>query len=162
MILLAHMLLGAAIGAKINNIPLAIILAFLGHYFLDILPHVEYSIDNIRNKKWQKSFKDILKVFLDFCLALLVIFIFSKNQLIIYLCALISIMPDGLTIINSIFPRSKNGSLGGFIATLNKILAKHDEIHTKKIHFLKYKKISNFWRISTQVLTIIICIILLR
>lgn len=149
MISLAHMLLGAVIGSKINNTPLAIILAVLGHYFLDLFPHIEYSIDNISEKKWGKALPDILKVFIDFCSAILIILIFSKNQPIIYVCALAAMIPDGLTVLNSIFP--------------NKILTEHDKIHHEKIHYLtKQKKFPIFWRISTQVITVIICIILLK
>ncbi len=148
MILLVHMLFGAAIGASINNISLAIMLAFLGHYFLDFFPHIEYSINNIRDNNWKKSLSDFLKVFLDFSLGILTIFIFSNNQPLIYLGAFIALIPDGLTIISKLFP--------------NKILALHDKIHGGKIHYLtKQKKFPIFWRIYTQVLTLIISIILL-
>ena len=53
MILLVHLLFGAAVGSSVKNLPIAIILAFLGHYFLDLFPHIEYPIENIRKK--QKS-----------------------------------------------------------------------------------------------------------
>ena len=154
MILLVHMLFGAAIGSVIHNISLAIILAFLSHYFLDLFPHIEYlkstedSIKKIRNEKWQKYLPDVLKIILDLCLGALLISIFSKNQPIIYLYAFISLVPDGLTIVTLLFP--------------NKLLVKHHIFHTQKIHYLKYKKISNFWRILTQVLAIIVSIILLK
>ncbi|OGZ68562.1 MAG: hypothetical protein A3D44_01270 [Candidatus Staskawiczbacteria bacterium RIFCSPHIGHO2_02_FULL_42_22] len=147
MILLAHMLLGAVVGYQIENIPLAIVLAFLCHYFLDLFPHVEYSINNLHDKKWKKSLPDMAKVFLDFILGLGIIFLVSKNQPLIYIGALIAIVPDGLTLISYAFP--------------NKVMAAHDYIHTKKIHYFKYKKISNFWRILTQVISVSICILVL-
>ncbi len=148
MILLAHMLFGAAIGASISNPFLAIMLAFLGHYFLDAFPHIEYPINNIRNKNWKKAAPDILKVFIDFSLAVVIIFLFSKNQPIVYICAFIALIPDSLTIISDIFP--------------NKVLALHDHIHTQKIHYLtKQKKFPIFWKISTQVATVIISITVL-
>ena len=148
MILLAHMIFGAAIGSLVKNIPLAIILAFLGHYFLDLFPHIEYPIPNIKDKNWSKVIYDIPSVFLDFCLGLLLIFLFSKNQHIIYVCSFIAIVPDGFTIINSLFK--------------NKVLAWHQKIHGEKIHYFKYQKISIFWRVLTQILAIIISIILLK
>ena len=148
MILLVHLLFGAAIGSAVKNIPLAIILAFLSHYFLDLLPHIEYPIENITNKQWQKAAPDILKVILDFSLGILLIIIFSKNYPIIYVCAFFAILPDGLSFLES--------------ASKNKILREHNVFHHEKIHFLKYKKISNFWRISTQVATVLICIYFLR
>jgi len=148
MILLVHMVFGAAIGASIKNISLAIILAFLGHYFLDIFPHIEYSVDNIRNKNWRKSMPDALKVVLDFFTGILIISIFSNSQPVIYFCALVALIPDAFTVISSVLP--------------NKILSLHDEIHNKKVHYFKYKKIPKFWRITTQVIATIISIILLK
>ncbi len=148
MILLTHMIFGAAIGSKINSVPLAIVLAFLSHYFLDIFPHIEYPIPNIIENKWKESLPDFLKVALDFCLGLAIIFIFSKNQPVVYLYAFAAIIPDGLTMLNKLFK--------------NKILEFHNKIHTEKIHYLtKKKNFSNFWRISIQALAIFISIILL-
>ncbi len=149
MILLAHMLLGAAIGAKIHNPYLAILLALLGHYFLDLFPHIEYSIDNIKSKDWKKTLPDVIKVFIDFSLALLIIFLFSNNQPLVYVCALVAIIPDGFTLISSIMEHN--------------ILKLHDRIHTQHIHYLtKQKKFPVFWKISTQFVAIIICTLLLR
>jgi len=148
MILLAHMLLGAVVGYYTKNIYLAIMLALLCHYFLDLFPHIEYDIKNIKEKNWKKSLPDFLRVGLDFLLGLALIFAFSKNQPMIYVGAIVAIVPDGLTVLSSVAP--------------NKILSAHDWAHIKKIHFLKYKKISNVWRILTQVAATVICITLLR
>lgn len=148
MILLAHLLFGAAIGSAIKNMPAAIILATLSHYFLDFLPHVEYNIEIENGRQRREKLISVLKIALDFSLGILLIFIFSKNQPIIYLCALFAILPDGLTVLNN--------------HMLNKILASHNILHTKKIHFLKDKKISKFWRILTQVTIIVASILLLK
>ena len=148
MILLVHMLLGAAIGNLGINPVLAVILAFLSHYLLDFIPHIEYSIKNIKNKNWSKAHWEFIKVFIDFLSAIALILFFSKNQPIIYICALAAIIPDGLSILN-------------YILKL-KILNKHSYIHQEKIHFLKNKKISKFWRISSQILVVIVCLIFLK
>ncbi|OGZ70669.1 MAG: hypothetical protein A3F47_00215 [Candidatus Staskawiczbacteria bacterium RIFCSPHIGHO2_12_FULL_38_11] len=143
------MLFGAAIGALVQNALLAIILAFLGHYFLDVFPHIEYKIENIKNKIWKNSLPDFLKVFLDFCLGILIISLFSKNNLVIYICAFVAMVPDGLTLVSYAFP--------------NKISKAHDYMHTQKIHYLtKQKKFPIFWRITTQAIAIIISIALLK
>lgn len=148
MILLAHMLLGAVVGYYTQNVALAVVLAILCHYFLDIFPHIEYSINNITSSNWKKSLPDFLKVFLDFLLGLVLIFLFSSNQTMIYICAIVAIIPDGFTFIS--------------YATKNKWLAKHDYIHGEIIHHLtKQKKFPLFWRIFTQVASVIICIWLL-
>ncbi|MCX6718158.1 MAG: hypothetical protein NTY81_00945 [Candidatus Staskawiczbacteria bacterium] len=156
MILLVHLLFGTAIGSAVNNVWLAIILAFISHYLLDLLPHIEYNIQNIEQKQWHKALPDILRVILDFCLGILLIFILSKNNPIIYICAFFALLPDGLTVFNTLFP--------------NKILEPLQKFHIEKIHFLKenpstssgQEKISTFWRISTQVVVIIISIVLFR
>jgi hypothetical protein len=154
MILFVHLLFGAAIGSAVKSIPLAIVLAFLSHYFWDLFPHVEYDIENINKKQWRSKLSVILKITLDFCLGILFILIFSNptlpagRQAVIYICALFAILPDGLTVLSYLLP--------------DKILVSHNIFHQKKIHFLKYKKISNFWRIFSQIAAIMISIVLLK
>jgi hypothetical protein len=164
MILLVHMLFGVAIASLVKNPYLAILLAFLSHYFLDFFPHVEYPINNLKNlknllslKKRDRAFlvmntKKILPEFLsvvfDFLLGLFFVFILTNKSLIIFLCAIVSIVPDGLSVVSVFFP--------------NKILKMHDTFHRKKAHFLKHMPISNFWRILSQILTGVISIIILR
>ena len=148
MILLVHLLLGALIGKEVNNPYLAIPLAFLSHYFLDLLPHIEYPIENITKKQWSKSFPDFIKVFLDIFLGLLLIFLFSKNHPIIYVCAFFAILPDGIAFL-SYFIKSN-------------FVKKHTFFHSEKIHFLKNKKISIFWRVASQVIVTVICVIVLK
>lgn len=148
MILFVHLLFGAAIGSLIKNPILAIILAFLGHYLLDLIPHIEYPIKNIENKRWKKSLHDFVKVLFDVLGGLVLIFIFSKNYPIIYVCAFFGILPDGLSLLGSAFP--------------SKISQMHEKFHWDMIHFLKDKKISNVWRILSQVIVIIISIYCLK
>lgn len=156
MILLAHMLFGAAIGALVKNIPLAIAVALLSHYFLDLFPHVEYlksteeSIKKIKGKHWKNYLPDMLKTLLDLALGVFAIFLFSSNHaVILYICAIVAIIPDGMTVVTLLFP--------------NKILQIHHQMHTQKIHYLtKRKKFPLFWRISTQVIAIAISIMILQ
>ncbi|MGA2418153.1 MAG: hypothetical protein ABSF55_02860 [Candidatus Staskawiczbacteria bacterium] len=154
MILLVHLLLGALIGKEINNPILAIILAFLSHYLLDFLPHTEYDIENITKRQWRKAVSQIIKALLDFCSGIMLIFLFSNpalpagRQAIIYVCAFFAILPDGLSFLSSF--------------SKNKILQKHLELHHEKIHFLRNKKISKFWRVFSQVAVAVICIYFLK
>ncbi|MEK7658407.1 MAG: hypothetical protein AAB352_00900 [Patescibacteria group bacterium] len=147
MILIAHLLLGAVIASKIKYIPLSITLSFLSHYILDAIPHIEYPIENIKNRQWLKAFPDFLRVFLDFSLGILLILIFSNSQPIIFIVAFFAVLPDILNILNMIFR--------------NRLLQIHSNFHEKN-HFLKHKKISNLWRISSQIIIIIISVILLK
>ena len=148
MILLVHLLFGAAIGSVVKNIPLAVLLAFLSHYLLDLLPHIEYPIENSKKRQWLPDFPTFLRISLDFFSGILLIFFFSKNQPIIYVCALVAIIPDGFTVLGHIFP--------------NKVSRFHSYLHTDKIHFLKYKKIPNFWRVASQLAVAVISVIILK
>jgi len=147
MILIPHMLLGAAIASKIEYAPFAIILAFLSHYLLDVFPHIEYPIKNIQNKQWLKSLPDFLRVAFDFFAGLLIIYFFSGWQIIIFVGALFAVLPDAFNLINMAFP--------------NNFLKNHSNFH-EKIHFLKNKKISVFWRIASQVLVVAISVAILK
>lgn len=155
MILLVHMLFGATTGSVITSLPLAIILALLGHYFLDLFPHIEYldsvenSIESLKSDTWSKKIKNMAKVWLDFCLGILLILLLSKNEPAIYICAFVAIIPDGLTVIHALFP--------------NNILEAHHAMHGGRIHYLtKQKNFHTFWKILTQVVVVLISAILLK
>ena len=148
MILLVHLLFGAAIGSVVKSIPSAIILAFLSHYLLDLIPHVEYDIESITKKQWHKKIPAFAKIALDLLSGILLIFLFSRNQPILYACAFFAILPDGFTVLNILFP--------------NKILESHSKLHPEKVHFLKDKKISRFWRLMGQVIIVIVSLALFR
>ena len=146
MILTAHLLIGAIIAAKIKIVPLVILLAFLSHYLLDFVPHIEYSTKNIKEKQWRISLPDFLKVILDFSVGLFLILIFFQKQPIIFIGAFFAIVSDGFTILSKLLP--------------NRVLKLHDNFD-RKIHFLENKKIPAFLRITSQVLMIFLVILLL-
>ncbi len=148
MILIAHLLFGAVIGHLVKNPALALILAFFSHYFLDLLPHTEYPIENIQNNQWHKALPDFAKVFIDFTAGILLIFFAAGWQAIIFACAIAAIIPDGLTILDTIVS--------------HRALKKHAELHSDKIHFLRDKKISFFWRVASQLAIVAISIMLLE
>lgn len=143
MILLAHALFGAVIGALVKNIPLAIALAILSHYLLDFLPHTEYPIKNIQRRQWRKSLPDASKVLLDLLIGFSVISMFANGQLVIYACGAVALLPDALTLL--------------YYITQNKILGFHFNLH-QKIHFFQKRKNLRFWRILSQALIIFISV----
>lgn len=147
MILLIHILFGAAIGHLFKIPIIALTLAYLSHYFLDLFPHIEYPIKNIKNKQWNKSYTEFLVIFLDFFMGFLVIFILLPNQIILYLCGFLAIVPDGFTILEKFLP--------------NKFLNIHSNFHRKKIHFLMDKKIPLFYRLLTQISFLALSLIIL-
>ena len=146
MILICHLLVGAAIASNIQFAHLALFLAFLSHYFLDAMPHWEYSTKNIKKKQWEKSSRDFLKISLDAGAGILLIFMFSRNQPIIYAGACLACLADVLIVLYLIFP--------------NKLLKIHHGFH-EKMHFPKDKKFPIFWKIFTAVSISLISILFL-
>lgn len=144
MILTAHLLTGAALVSEIQTVPLALVLAFLSHYFLDSIPHQEYSIDNIINKRWKKTFFDFTKVFLDISFGVLLICIFRESPLLL-LGAFLAILPDGFSLLYLIRPKN---------------LEFHQSFH-QKLHFSETKKIPLFWKIFSQLIVCILAILFL-
>ncbi len=146
MILTIHFLLGALIATKIKSVVLIFLLSVSSHYFLDFLPHVEYSIEKILEKRWRESFFDFLKVFLDIFIAIILVFFLTENFLLALLGGIFAALPDGFSLLFFLFPEKK-------------LLEKHYFFHQEIIHFLKKKKISLFWRILSQALIGILIII---
>lgn len=127
--------------SKVSNPVLGLILAFFSHYLLDLPPQKEYSVENIKEKRWRKSFFDFLEVFSDIALGIALILLFSKNTPLIFAAAFSAIVPDGFTILAILFPQ-------------NKLLAKHQGIHKAINNVLGNKKIPPFWGIVSQILVI--------
>lgn len=117
MLLTPHLLVGVAIITNVQNPALGLVLVLLSHYFLDCFPQQEYSIKNIRGRRWNKSLPDFLKIFTDIALGLSVVFLTTGYSLFIFIAAFFAILPDGLTLLHCIFPT-------------NRPLKKHIKIHT--------------------------------
>lgn len=121
MILTTHLLTGAAIAVTIHNPVLGGIFALLSHYFLDLLPHHEYSIHNFSRKQWSKSKLDFLKIMLDLFFGFSIIFLTSKNLTPAFFGGILGTVADALTVLFFIFPT-------------NIVLSKHYAFHHGKIH----------------------------
>ncbi|MEK7503698.1 MAG: hypothetical protein AAB577_01805 [Patescibacteria group bacterium] len=148
MILTPHILVGVAIATKVQNPILGLVFVLLSHYFLDLFPHNEYSIKNIRGGRWSVSLPDFLKAFLDIALALVIISFTAGFSPMIITAVAVSILPDGLTLLQCIFPE-------------NKLLIKHLKIHWAINDVSENKKIPDVMGIISQVLVAAIAIYLL-
>ena len=81
MILTPHILIGAAIGAKIGNFYLVALLSLTAHYLMESIPHSEYNINSLKNKFINKEFYlSLTKVFFDFLLGFSLGFCLSFNS----------------------------------------------------------------------------------
>lgn len=145
MILLPHIIMGATIGAKTQNLGLIIILGLLSHFILDKIPHWDYSIKDIENFRKTKNFKkliiNLIKTTLDGSIGLLIVFLvlWQKNLvnfdylIFVFFGIFISTLPDILAILSKI---TDNNFLNAFTKF-------HDFIHFKnqkegKITFLGF------------------------
>lgn len=148
MILFPHFLAGAAITSQIQSAPLAMLLAFLSHYLLDVLPHIEYRIGDIKARNLQKSFFSFVKITLDILIGIFIVLSLAQKPLLALMGGFFAILPDGLTFLSFFFLK-------------NKLLQKHLFFHHQKIHFLRNKKIPFFGKILIQVSVIAVSIFFL-
>ena len=148
MLLTPHILVGVAIIILVHNPILGLIFILASHYLLDLLPHAEYSINNIKSGQWKKSSPDFLWAFLDMTLGMIIVFLTVGFTPLILIAVFVAIFPDGLSILYGIFPS-------------NKALIKHNKIHMAINSICENKKIPIFWGIVSQVLVMAIAIYLL-
>ncbi len=124
MILLPHILVGGAVGSKIDKISRLIgliILALASHYLLDSLPHYEYQINALKNGLNTDFAVAALKVFFDFSVGLAFLILMGRRQKNFYyilIGGLIAVLPDAL-----IFLNWRMGNLGylNYLVYLNHI-----------------------------------------
>jgi len=111
MILTPHILVGAAIGSQIPSPFLAFVASFVGHYFLEALPHYEYNVSRLKDKQFKfdkASLLPLAKIGLDvFTGAALALWLvlgksFSSSAMSGMLGA---VLPDGLLFLYWHFPQ---------------------------------------------------------
>lgn len=148
MILIPHLIISGVIAANISFWPLALILAFFSHYLLDFLPHNEYLINNIKQRKWITAGPDFLKLSIDFIIGfgflVLIHYIKNTSYYILFVAGIMGILPDMLYFFS-------------FTYRNNKILKWNSFLH-EKIHFFKDKKISGMWRTLIQIATVLLAL----
>ncbi len=166
MIHTSHILIGAAIGAKVQSLGLIIILGLLSHLILDLIPHYDYSLKKIVafiNKKkgssCKKAFIDCLKAVIDMLLGLAIVFfvLYKKDFFVninythlwlIVAGIFFSTLPDFTQILFHLFP-----------SKIGKIYIKfHHTIHWHNNQ--KEGKIT-FFGLFTQIIVIVIFVFLL-
>ena len=142
MVIIPHMLAGAAIGAHSPNVWAAFCFGLLSHYLLDSLPHWEY-LDSLKVSK----FSQLIKIFIDFIIgSIIIVFLFLSSSFnIIIISGIIgALLPDFIE----------------FLYVNFKIkLFRPLSIFHHKIHY--YKKVSFLKGSISQTIIVIISVILL-
>jgi hypothetical protein len=160
MIFIPHIIVGATIGAKTQNLGLIVILGLISHLIMDKLPHWDYDISGIKNFKETKNFKalfiDFGKMLIDCLLGFMVTFsilkyknlLNSEHLPFIIFAVAISLLPDIIFGLIMLFA-PKN------------LLEKYIYIHCKFLHRKKEKegKIT-FLGLATEILVILIALII--
>lgn len=97
------MLAGAVLGAKIHSYAIILPAALALHFFLDSLPHWEYEKEKLSRLSGARFRFFIFKALLDLALGLAAVWwLFSGSAYFQYIVfsVFISILPDGLTLLN--------------------------------------------------------------
>jgi len=161
MVLTPHILVGAAIGAKTQNLGLIVILAIISHFILDRIPHWDYSNKELetfsQNKSCKTLFNFFLKIAIDGLMGLIIVIfiIWQKNiinpKYLFYVLIGISasLLPDILL------------GFAKFFSNKSRVLRVYKNLHEKTLHNPKHIKKPTLLGLGTQLLTIVIAIIIL-
>lgn len=156
MILFPHMLVGAAIGAKVHSFPAIFIIAIILHFTFDALPHWEYGKRIDPNAIPVKGFFIFcLQATLDFSIGALALWFFWKDSPYFYYLAFggtVSLLPDMLIFFYLLLRFLFNFE--------SKILKKFYHLHHNVIHIPKTKN-SLLWGIIIESSAVILAIYLL-
>jgi len=161
MILSPHIVVGALIGAKTQNLGLIILLGVLIHIIMDWIPHYDYKVLEYiekfkKTKKLKSIFPFLIRLFLDSMSGFLIVIILVLYKDIFYLWPFIL-----FGIFFSIFPDIILGFSLLFLS--KKISKKYFTFHKKYLHFSRKKEKGKitFLNISTQVIVIIVSVFLI-
>lgn len=162
MVITPHLLIGAAIGAKIKNFGWIIILGIISHFILDKIPHWDYGEKTIVKFRENKSLKLLIlflvELFIDCSIGLSVaaIIIWQKNLLelkyliFIVFGILISLLPDVIL-----------GFVWIFYKNLRPFSKKYINFHEKIFHSGKIIKKPTLLGLGTEILISLIAALIL-
>lgn len=160
MVLTPHLIVGAAIGARIQSLGLIVILGILSHFILDKLPHWDYSNNGISNFRKTRNFKaltlDLFKITVDGTIGITIVallvwhaglFFDSKNLVFVFIGMLSSTLPDIFLVFVFLFlSQKKSGKIMNF--------------HHRFLHCKKEGRRITFLNLATQILVIFLSIFL--
>ncbi len=162
MIVTPHLLVGAAIGAKIRNFGWVIILALLSHALLDRIPHWDYGSDVlekfVKNKSYKILFIFFLQMLIDGLIGLIIVLVivWQKNMLDLDNLSFIAV-----GILASAFPDVVLGVTKLFSKQIPKFSKVYINIHEKILHHPKHIKKPTLLGLGTEIIVSIIAALIL-
>ena len=164
MIITPHLILGAAIGAKVKHFGWIIVLGLLSHLILDRIPHWDYGkkIEKLSRDKYLKKnlFIVLLKMGIDGMIGLIIVILIIWQKDMInpeYLSFII------VGIFASLFPDILLGASKLFYVygKFKKISKSYMDFHHKFLHHPKHIKKLAPIALGTEILASIIAILIL-
>ncbi len=160
MVLTPHILIGAAIGAKIRNPFLISALGILSHLILDKIPHWDYHNKGISDFHESKNAKnliiDLIKIGCDGLIGISLSFLFLYQSGVIFQAE--KLIDVGLGIIMATLPDFFLGAAILFFP--QKLGEKFITIHSKFLHCKKEGYRFTFLNLATGFFVIILSVIL--
>lgn len=102
--------MGAAIASKTANPILGILFAFLSHYIVDAIPHKDYSIENLSERKWNgAALREFLFALTDVVFGLSFVYLLTlgeKSAFVLLAAGFAAALPDGIGVLGEyVLPR---------------------------------------------------------
>jgi len=152
MILLPHMLAGAALGSRIHNFAILFVAALVLHFFFDRLPHWEYAEVELDKMGPKEISFFLFKSIFDFSFGIFLLWLFWPklgSPIYVIFAVFVSLLPDGICFLYLVIKILFKSEV--------KILKKFYNFH-HLIHGPKHKK-SLFWELAIEGLTVIILLL---
>lgn len=89
-----HVALGIAIAAAVPNPIVSIPLAFASHFILDMVPHWNPHLNTETKRYGHLTNTTLLIIGIDLACALLLTIYLGRKDIVVYIAALVAIMPD--------------------------------------------------------------------
>ena len=124
MIALLHIVIGALLACRIKPPWLALVSAFLSHYVLDLLPHWNYPLLELKRIGFRRAVPELIAGILDVSAGITIVYFVSRNFFLALLGGIIAMLPDIVTFANTIFTNPALSRICGI---------------SEKIHFPKEK-----------------------
>lgn len=161
MIITPHLLLGAAIGAKIKHFGWIIVLGIVSHFILDKIPHWDYEV-GLKKFSKQKSYKALfisfLKITIDGLIGLIIVFFIIWQKEITEIRYFSFVL---VGILASLLPDFILGTILLFYNKFGNLAKNYVNFHENIAHYKKHITKPTLLGLGTEIIVSLIAIIML-